>query len=389
MTVNNSHILTLQILEKCDFEADSIPFYEYSPLSSVIYSPNTEKYDAFYGFDLIPENKHNYPSWSDFTIHLDFDHAKEYAKETIMMQRCRIPEEDGGAWHVQRIGPFVSRGGYDWWQLAWPDLGMFSEALAKHPEGIDVTKQIFSPVTRNGTRLSYPPLHTHHVHALTQPGTRPRLNSRPMCVQQLGLGIQALDEMVREKMCYNLSMFFEQHGDHICQPEDDGIDCLTQGDKNIRRLVAPLDVEGEINDVRPTNSEPMEWFYQIAMRWKPIDPKEPVISQTSLFGPGTIIIPSQITKSLTAPTPTHAESVMIYSGKLTVSGDLRRGKIHAHSAIYQSSMLLLGEFSDYGLSDSKFEPVRGWKPLITTELGFRDNEDLGQHILYHMGKSQE
>lgn len=80
-----------------------------------------------------------------------------------------------------------------------------------------------------------------------------------------------LDSLAREKDCYNFTMFFEQHGDYVCQPKDDGIDCLTQGDKVPKRLLQVIDLEGELNDVRPANSPPMEWYYQVAFRWKPAD----------------------------------------------------------------------------------------------------------------------
>jgi hypothetical protein len=319
---------------------------------------------------------------------LNFKDYEKYRKEQIMMKQCRLPMEDGGAWHVQRVGPFVSTGGYDWWSIAFPNVGLLEEALAKHPEGIEVIREAFTPVLKDGTRLGYPPIHTHHIHSLPQPGVRPRLMPRPMCLQSSGLGIPLLDDLVSEVNCQNMSMHFEQHGDHICQPEDDGLDCLTQGDRNTRRLVAPLDVEGELNDVRPAGSEPLEWYYQIAMRWRPVRPEEPVVSQLVILNPGQIIPPHQMTRAFTAPTPTHAQSVMLFSSPYTAGGEMRRVKVHAHSVICESMMLLRGEFSDFGLGDTKFIPAHAWQPLVTTQLGFRDNEDLAQHILYHMGLSQ-
>lgn len=64
---------------------------------------------------------------------------------------------EDGAWHVQRVGPFLSDGGYDWWQLGWSDVGMLKEVLAKFPEGIDITSTIMTPVLEDGTRLGFPP----------------------------------------------------------------------------------------------------------------------------------------------------------------------------------------------------------------------------------------
>ena len=57
----------------------------------------------FAGYDMIPENKHNYVPGSDFDLNLNFKDGGKYLNRTIMMQRCRLPQADGGAWHVQRV----------------------------------------------------------------------------------------------------------------------------------------------------------------------------------------------------------------------------------------------------------------------------------------------
>ena len=54
-------------------------------------------------------------------------------------------------------------------------------------------------------------------------------------------------------------MLLEAHGDYQCTPEDDGIDCIMQGHGTPKRISEVLDIEGELNDVRPAGSPPMEW----------------------------------------------------------------------------------------------------------------------------------
>ena len=179
------------------------------------------------------------------------------------MQSCKIPQEDGGSWHVQRVGPFVSTGGYDWWQIGWSDAGMLSDALRQHPEGVDVVGYALTPVTEDGTRIGHPPVHIHHIHFVAQQGVRPRNIMRGLCVSSAGATLTHMDSLLKEKNCYNASLFLEQHGDYQCRPEEDGIECLTAGDHNPRRIRQVLDVEGELNDVRPFDSPPLRWYYQV------------------------------------------------------------------------------------------------------------------------------
>jgi hypothetical protein len=281
--------------------------------------------------------------------------------------------------------------------------------------GVDITRNAFNPILADGTRLSFPPIHTHHSHTIPQPGVRHRLQERPVCVGRSGLGIPMLDNMgesppmhvppmlalticsdslihftyaVREAGCYNLTLFMEQHGDYVCKPEDDGLDCLMQGDKGARRVAQALDFEGELNDVRPTGSAPLEWWYQIAVKWTPIDASVIPISQVAISGPGATFPPSQSTKSGTSRAPKLTESVILYSGPLQVSGDVRRCKVHAHSAIFDSQMLLVGTYEDFGLDKPQFTPPMAYEFIPTPSLGFKDNQEVGHYILGHMEKSQ-
>mmetsp|Transcript_29169 Transcript_29169/g.62841 ORF Transcript_29169/g.62841 Transcript_29169/m.62841 type:complete len:651 (+) Transcript_29169:210-2162(+) len=374
-----------ELMEECDFEADSKPLYEYSPLSTAIYYKTTDDYDTFSGYDMVPENRGNYIKGE--TLDTRLRDGRVFTNNTVMMKICRIAA-DGGAWHVQRVGPFTSTGGYDWWSIGFPDVGLLSEALEKHPEGVDITRNAFNPILADGTRLSYPPIHTHHSHTIPQPGVRHRLQERPVCVSRTGLGIPMLDNMVREAGCCNLTLFLEQHGDYVCKPEDDGLDCLMQGDKSVRRVLQAIDYEGELNDVRPTGSAPLEWWYQIAVKWTPMDASVIPISQVTMVGPGAMFPPSQSTKSGTAKAPKLTESVILYSGPLHITGDLQRCKVHAHSAIFDSQMLLVGTYEDFGLDKPQFTPPLSYEFIPTPSLGFKDNQEVGHYILGHMEKSQ-
>ena len=87
-------------------------------------------------------------------------------------------------------------------------------------------------------------IHIHHIHVVAQNGVRPRNVMTGVCIHSSGTTSITMDTMIKMKNCYNSSLFFEQHGDYQCQSEDDGMDCLTSGDRNVRRISQPLDVEG-------------------------------------------------------------------------------------------------------------------------------------------------
>lgn len=270
---------------------------------------------------------------------------------------------------------------------------MLAEILKKHPDGIDIVKHMIIPVDKNGMRLSFPPIHFHHVHVVRSPSVRPRMNPIPLCLGRTGLGIGIIDSAIEEysrQNCYNMTLMMEQHGDCLCHPEEDGIECYTQGYHTELRLNQVLDLESEMNDVRPANSEPLEWYFQIAFRWKPIDASVPPVSFNGFLGPPYLNPNSQLTKAGTEPTPTDEECMLTYSGKMLENARLVRAKLHSHSVLAQATLLFRATYADLGLDKSKFTPKQSYIPLRTkSELGFSSNEELGLYILANLQKTQE
>lgn len=251
-------------------------------------------------------------------------------------------------------------------------------------------RNILSPVTKDGKMLNLPPIHTHHTHVIPQRGIRPRMMERPMCIGTAGLNIPFLDNLVKEKECYNFSQPFEQHGDYNCLPKDDGMDCLVLGDELPIRINQAYDIEGELNDVRPKGSEPMLWYYQLAFRWKPADLSKPPVSGLVMIGPGALDPSNQLTKSYTAPVVPKEESIYMYSANLLRSGELIRAKIHSHSSLMQASMMFAGTYEDLGLGDDKFRPKgRSYTQIYAKDIGFPTNADFVEYVFENLKKSQE
>lgn len=378
-----------EVLSKCQFTEKKM--YEYGKYSTVNYYKTTADFNKFKGTDMIPENRHNYVRGSTFANSLNFMDKKSFYEEDIMMAECRIPEDDGGAWHVQRVGPFKSTGGYDWWQLGWSDAGAFSEALEKHPEGIDVISTILLPVKKDGTRIGHPPVHIHHIHFVKQNGVRFRNIMRGLCISSSGTASYTVDSLIKENNCYNSSLYFEQHGDYQCRPEDDGIECLTTnyGAHQPRRILEPLDIEGELNDVRPFDSETMEWYYQVALRWKPIDKSKKAMSQMTIMAPGRADPTQQLDRVMTFPTPTDAPRFIFYAGHFWTDGELIRNKLHAHNLVFESSSFFLATPEDLGLTQNKYKLEKTFKPKKVTDIGFENNDEAIADIFNNLEKSQK
>ena len=78
----------------------------------------------------------------------------------VKIGKCTQDFEDG-RWHVHRVGPFTTTGGFSWTQLDFWDVGDF-EALLKERPRLSVARVFNGPVDATlGQRMK---LHEHHTH---------------------------------------------------------------------------------------------------------------------------------------------------------------------------------------------------------------------------------
>jgi len=260
-------------------------------------------------------------------------------------------------------------------------VGNLDGILEKHPDGIDIDIKAMMPVAQDGRRVGHPPVHIHHIHAVPRLGVRARNNVRSLC-----FGAKLLGSTIQEKNCYNSSLFMEQHGDYQCNVEDDGIECLTTIEN--RRIREGLDIEGELNDIRPANSEPIRWYYQAAFRWSPMNPDVRAVSQSTIMAPAAMNLTDQLSRAVTFHTPTHAEHMLWYTGRAWADGELYRNKLHAHNMVFESSQFFLGTPKDLGLTQPRMMPKKGFEPLQTKELGFNDNADFIDWLMGNLEEAQ-
>jgi hypothetical protein len=228
-----------------DFDGAALNFYK-----------NTDDWKSFKGFDLVPEHHATLaPKYKGYD-------TTTY-KSKIMGGRCNIPPPSSSAgvrWTLERIGPFKSVGGYDWWQFAWNDPFQTNQILKKYPDGYYILNHFSGAVDRDGNILDFPPIHVHHVHC--SPGsTNPMRSDMTKCAYTMN----SID-------CPQVQRtVFEQHGDYQCIKEDGGSNCLLEDmpEGYAKLVTAPLTINGELNDCRAAGEPEIEWYYQTAIRWIP------------------------------------------------------------------------------------------------------------------------
>lgn len=90
----------------------------------------------------------------------------------------------------------------------------------------------------------------------------------------------------------------EHHGDYQCTEADGGLDCnLESNPDGYGKLVTyEIGLEGDLNDIRAPNSELLEWYYELGVRWIPkVSEHNPVraMSLHNFAGPGDFSFSNQ------------------------------------------------------------------------------------------------
>lgn len=132
----------------------------------------------------------------------------------------------------------------------------------------------------------------------------------------------------------------------------------------------------------------MKWYYQVALRWRPIDKHVRAVSQMTIMAPGQAIIDDQLSRVITFPTPTFGPHLLWYTGHMWANGEMIRNKLHAHNMVFESSAFFVATPADLGLDKPRFLPKASWAPMSTVELGFENNDALAALLLSNLKASQ-
>eukprot|EP00966_Prymnesium_polylepis_P205481 4761915-Prymnesium_polylepis.1 len=229
---------------------------------------------------------------------------------------------------TQRVGPFVTVGGWDWTTIFWTDA-FYLQGLLDRGERQFMSAHVSAVVDMNGTLIPTPPLHVHHVHIA--PG--------------LFGGINPHRNIIAANLQTDGSTYIEHHGDFQCLDSRGGMTCLGETYDEPKALPEAISISAQVNDVRSAGSPPLQWYYQISLRLLKPDVRPPSRTRSlhylmSPAGPG--------------PFGTFSVSCMYDSfsystGQWPVSGKAVGVKVHAHQFAMKEMLLTSAAPHELGL----------------------------------------
>lgn len=223
-------IVVKRSLPDCTFVSENLQ-EAWPSLSIQTYS--NAGYEHFEGFYLTPHNHKNVRNYTKWAALPDQPGRFEHSF-------CQSQEADRFTWNVQRVGPFSSQGGYDWWKFAGHDVAKLAKVLSAH-KTIFIVETMLGASDAQGRMLSYPPMHNHHIH----------LNR-----EQPYLRFDNPD-------AYYIDYVLERHGEWAY----DASTSEKERDGYGRAIDFPLVLDAEINDARPANSSSFTWYMAFAIKW--------------------------------------------------------------------------------------------------------------------------
>jgi hypothetical protein len=382
---------------KCDFTYQE---FDENSMATLNWYPDARDFEDYKAIDMVPKRHWEYlrgelgsPGLNESVKWEMGKNGPLKQKETIKLGECQIPQADGGAFHIQRVGPFYSTGGYDWWQVGWRDTWRMSEVLKKHPEGVYYTTSFSGAVDQDGKILGYPPVHIHHIHICPQP-----------CAKKKML----------KGMKYHPNFGVEQHGDYECLKKDGGANCFFEVPalENVKELDRVFDLEGEVNDVRSPGSKTMVWYYQTALRWHPKSSYQGHPLSQSFIIKFEPFVRNQTAQNLAlarkydSPMPlmgkhNQQEELMTFdldtteyhiawgNGYQDWSGELVRNKLHSHTVLFEEAYWFRASAEDLGLVNGTVQfPFNDWYEITRLkDTGLKSLEEVKDYLFSNLEKA--
>jgi hypothetical protein len=290
---------------------------------------------------------------------------------------------EGSTWYTQRVGPFKSRGGYDWWDYYHYDFRSVTRLLdsLKAGEQLGVTAHVSGPMGAGfGEIIPLPPLHNHHMHVV--PGTGEyHTNAEDTAM---------IDCILRGVKCYDGTIFIQHHGDYQCSQGSGGVECFGRDYTPYAKLFArPLSINVQVNDVRPANAKPMVWWFQLSMRLTTVTSsgasKVRSLSAHTIGPPGPLTFPMET--FATTDVPSDVDSLLYYTGRWPFAGTVRGMDWHSHMLRFQGALIAACTKEEMGLHATPFQAVHPWVAIRTVPAGFADNLALKAHLLGHLERT--
>jgi len=268
------------------------------------------------------------------------------------------------------LGPFVSHGGYDWWEIDF-EIPWEHEMLTTAPHkrvvgGYSFTFHEGSVPTAGqpaGRMIGLPPLHHHHTTFIVGGTERTTGNCHG--------GSQHLS--------------FLGQSDGQCSGEETGYSCLNMNFTELGYAIETTAhalpesrVGAHVNDMRPANSPAFHWYYNVTMTF--VDPYLVGPYLTSIAEYSTSYPVKLDTQFRTFDVPASEDGFAIYEGRWPFTGDVLTDTIltkhHAHVGHFHFNLLIAGSARELGLDREQFFSRSGCDAVATRHAGYSSNLDM-------------
>jgi len=218
--------------------------------------PSDQHYDRFDGIKLTPWNK-AYIDPGFVPVVSPFGEPRvvglaQFDASALEYHFCSVADIDGGVWHVDKVGPFHTKGNRSWWQFSGRDLMKLSSQLAANADGkLFITETFTGPVDMHGKFIPLPTLHIHHVHVF---------NSR----QDVPASVPIHPQYMYATADNNY--IIEHHSESAYNDADGSVHSVGPPSGYGLLIGYPLDATLEFNDYRAASAPTVTFYLQIAAK---------------------------------------------------------------------------------------------------------------------------
>jgi hypothetical protein len=290
------------------------------------------------------------PVWLEQLMYYFFSTPPK--NRVLRSQSCRVVDATDEEFRIRRLGPFHSRGGFDWHKMKLEDPYGLRGTIRDF--SISMTGFAVMPVDESGESLGNPPIHVHHA------------NLGPSCA---------------ESHCRRSSLrrVSQWHGDSQCSESSGGTACyatvLPEGFGF--RVAEALRLDADFNDVRPDGSSEIQFWLETAISISKPFPKNPNLEL------GTVIlgVPFRCEWWKKNPdlqrlyfVPPTEPSALWATARMPTSGTFVTGKLETHQHMFDLAWVFAGVSpEDLGLNSEAFQLRKPWLPWLPKENGWSNN----------------
>jgi len=281
----------------------------------------------------------------------------------LRSQSCRVVGSAGEEFRIRRLGPFLSRGGFDWHKMKLEDPYGLRSTI---PHGsVSMTGFAAMPVDESGEILGNPPIHVHHAN----------------------LGPNCAGSHCRRSSLRRVSQW---HGDSQCSASAGGTACyataLPEGFGF--RVAEALRLDVDFNDVRPEGSPELQFWLETAVSIANPVPTKPNHEL------GTVIlgVPFRCEWWKENPdlqrlyfVPRDEPSALWATALMPTSGTFVAGKLETHQHIFDLAWVFAGVSpEDLGLNSDMWQLRKPWLPWLPKENGWSDEAAAMLALKHHV-----